>query len=259
MAAAAGDLHRVAVVSDVHGNVTAYDAVLADIARRGIDDVINLGDLVGKGPRGSECIRITRDRGMPTVRGNWDAFIARDDVQPWEHAQWVRDALTPADRSWLADLPNVHEIVLSGQPVRFFHASPVSEFTRVFTPTTEAEHRAFVEQTAFTGDGQVPTIVGYGDIHGAYLAVDYGITVFNAGSVGNALDGPGAPYVVLEGTLAAPGEDEPPGHVGISFVRVPYDVESEIAAAEELGMPGVEAYALELREQRYRGSAVSTS
>ena len=256
MAATAGDLHRVAVVSDVHGNVTAYEAVLADIARRGIEYVVNLGDLIGKGPRGSECIRMTRERAIPTVRGNWDTFIARDTVQPWEHGQWVRDTLSEDERHWLATLPNVHEIVLSGQPIRFFHASPVSEFHRVFAPTTEEEHRAFVAQTAFTGDGPVPTIVGYGDIHGAYLAVDYGITVFNAGSVGNALDGPGAPYVVLEGALARADLDEPAGHVGISFVRVPYDVEAEVAVAEELGMPGADAYALELREQRYRGSAV---
>lgn len=259
MAATAGDLHRVAVVSDVHGNVTAYEAVLADIARRGIQHVVNLGDLIGKGPRGSECIRMTRERAIPTVRGNWDTFIARDTVQPWEHGQWVRDSLSDAERHWLATLPNVHEIVLSGQPIRFFHASPVSEFHRVFAPTTEEEHRAFVAQTAFTGHGPVPTIVGYGDIHGAYLAVDYGITVFNAGSVGNALDGPGAPYVILEGTLPRADHDEPAGHVGITFVRVPYDVEAEVAVAEELGMPGVEAYALELREQRYRGSAVPAS
>lgn len=94
MTSPADGLHRVAVVSDVHGNVTAYEAVLADIARRGIEHVVNLGDVVGKGPRGSECIRITRDRDIPTVRGNWDAFIARDDEHPWEHPQWVHDGDT---------------------------------------------------------------------------------------------------------------------------------------------------------------------
>ncbi len=253
-----GDLHRVAVISDVHGNVTALEAVLADIERRGIKQVINLGDVVGKGPRGAESIRLTQDRCAVTVRGNWDTFIARDTVQPWDHAQWVRDGLTPSELAWLGALPNVHELVLSGQPIRLFHASPVSEFTRVFAPTEESEFRAFVAQTDFTGDGPVPTIVGYGDIHGAYLAVDYGITVFNAGSVGNALDAPGAPYVILEGERADPDDPDPgpPGHVTIGFVRVPYDVEAEIAVAAELDMPGVEAYALELREQQYRGSSL---
>ena len=262
-----GDLHRVAVISDVHGNVTALVAVLADIARRGIEHVVNLGDVVGKGPRGAESIRLTQERCTVTVRGNWDAFIARDAVQSWEHAQWVRDRLTPSELSWLGALPNVHELVLSGQRIRLFHASPVSEFTRVFAPAEEAEFRAFVAQTEFTGDGPVPSIVGYGDIHGTYLAIDHGITVFNAGSVGNALDAPGAPYVILEGLRGDPEDAEDPedpedpeasdpGHVTIGFVRVPYDVEAEIAAAAALGMPGVEAYALELREQQYRGSSL---
>jgi protein phosphatase len=86
--------------------------------------------------------------------------------------------------------------------------------------------------------------------------------------VGNALDGPGAPYVILEGTPTGP-QSSPghrtgrgvaePGHVGISFVRVPYDVEAEVEVALALEMPGAEAYALELREQRYRGSAVTTA
>lgn len=105
----------------------------------------------------------------------------------------------------------------------------------------------------------MPTIIGCGDIHGAYLVVDHGITVFNAGSVGNALDASGAPYVILEGALPRPGEADPPAHVGITFVRVPYDVEAEITHAAQLRMPGAQAYALELREQRYRGWAPRSS
>ncbi len=100
----------------------------------------------------------------------------------------------------------------------------------------------------------MPTVIGYGDIHGAYLSVDHGITVFNAGSLGNALDGPGAPYVVLEGTR----DGDTVGHVSITFVRVPYDVEAEVAAAERLGMPGAADYARELRDQVYRGAAPAT-
>ncbi|MCU1536086.1 MAG: Phosphoesterase [Humibacillus sp.] len=255
----AGDLHRVAVVSDVHGNLTAYEAVLADIARRGIDEVVNLGDVVGKGPRGAECIRLSRERCVVTVRGNWDTFIASHDVERFEHPRWVRESLSLDDLAWLAALPNVHELVLSGQPVRLFHASPVDEFTRVYAPTTREEYVAFAEQTAFTGEGPVPTVIGYGDIHGAYLAVDHGITVFNAGSLGNALDGPGAPYVVLEGTRGGDSGGDSGGHVSIGFVRVPYDVESEVATAQRLGMPGAEAYARELREQVYRGSPAGGS
>lgn len=241
---------RIAVISDVHGNVTALEAVLADIDARGITRIVNLGDVVGKGPRGSEAIKLTRDRCEVTVRGNWDTFIARDEVQAFEGGQWARDELGPDDLLWLASLPNSHDLLVSGQPVRFFHASHVNEFHRVFSRHTEDEFRAMFTNTPFTGDGPLPTIVGYGDIHGTYLEADLGLTLFNAGSVGNALDGPLAPYVIVEGELDSPVV----APVSISFVRVPYDVEAEVAVAFAAGMPDAEAYALELREQVYRGS-----
>lgn len=242
---------RIAVLSDVHGNVTAYEAVLGDIERRGITRVLNLGDVVGKGPRGSECIAITRATCEVTVRGNWDAFIARDARQPWAGAQWTRDSLAADDLRWLGGLPNVHELVLAEMRVRLFHASPVSEFHRVYAPRSPAEFAAMLATTDFTGAGPVPSVVGHGDIHCTYLAVDRGVTVFNAGSVGNALDVPGAPYAVLE----AAGGPARPGVLSVEFTRVPYDVEAEVGVACELGMPDVDAYAGELRHQRYRGSA----
>lgn len=64
-----------AVISDVHGNVTALRAVLADIERRGTDRIVSLGDVAGKGPRGSEAVAITRQTCLVTVRGNWEAYL----------------------------------------------------------------------------------------------------------------------------------------------------------------------------------------
>jgi predicted phosphodiesterase len=249
---------RIAVVSDVHGNTTAFEAVLADIESRGISRIVNLGDLVGKGPRGSAAIALARERCEVTVRGNWDTFIARDETQLWPAAQWTHDELSADDRAWLLALPNAHDLLISGQHVRLFHASQVSEFHRVNYDHTEEEFRAMFTNTDFTGDGPPPSVVGYGDIHGTYLEVDLGLTLFNAGSVGNPLDAPGAPYVVLEGEIDA-AVSCGMAAVSITFVRVPYDVEAEIAVARELGMPDVDAYALELREQLYRGSAFPPS
>jgi predicted phosphodiesterase len=244
---------RIAVVSDVHGNTTAFEAVLADIEARGITRIVNLGDVVGKGPRGSDAIALSRERCEVTVRGNWDTFIARDEKQLWPAAQWSRDELSPDDLAWLLALPNTHDLLISGEHVRLFHASQVHEFHRVNHDHTPEDFAGMFTNTDFTGDGPTPTVVGYGDIHGTYLEVDLGLTLFNAGSVGNPLDAPGAPYVVLEGEIDS-AETGGSG-VSISFVRVPYDVEAEIAVARELGMPDIDAYALELREQIYRGSA----
>jgi imidazolonepropionase len=72
---AKGALEQIAVISDVHGNVTALEAVLADIAARGITRIVNLGDLIGKGPRGAEAIRLCRQACEATVRGNWEAGV----------------------------------------------------------------------------------------------------------------------------------------------------------------------------------------
>lgn len=248
---------QIAVISDVHGNVTAMEAVLADIAARGIRRILNLGDVVGKGPRGSEAIKLTQESCELTVRGNWDTFIARDEVQPFEGGQWTRDELSELDLAWLAALPNSVDLVMSGKRIRLFHASQISEFHRVRWDHTPEDFRAMFTNTEFTGDfraggapgGSTPDVVGYGDIHGAYLEVDEGLMLFNTGSVGNALDHPSASYCLLEGV---PGSTEP-ASFSVNFVRVPYDIEAELATAEALGMPDLRYYKYELREGIYRG------
>ena len=244
---------RVAVISDLHGNLTALQAVLADIDARGIERVLNLGDLIGKGPRGSECIAVTRQRCAVTVRGNWDAFVSDLGIDVGPEVDWVRERLSDADLAWLAALPNAYDFWMSGRRVRLFHASQASEFHRVHMRHSEEEFRAMFTNTAFTGGflgtDATPDVVGYGDIHSTYLEADEGLLLFNAGSAGNHLDAPSAPYVVLEGDLDSPDE----GALSVSFVRVPYDIEAEIAAARDLGMPDVDVYAVELRDGIYRG------
>ncbi|MEW1953265.1 metallophosphoesterase family protein [Terrabacter sp. NPDC080008] len=250
---------RVAVVSDVHGNVSALRAVLADIEACGIGRVVNLGDVVGKGPRGAESVKLCREACEATVRGNWDTFISAKDRQPWEHGQWVRDELGDDEIAWLSGLPNTYELVMSGRRIRLFHASQTSEFHRVHVRHTQEQFRGMFTNTQFTGEftaggaspASAPDVVGYGDIHSAYLEVDEGLTLFNAGAVGNHLDAPSAPYAILEGV---PDLLEP-APFSVSFRRVPYDIEAEIAVALELGMPEADAYALELRDGIFRGSA----
>lgn len=258
-----GRMDQIAVISDVHGNVTALEAVLADIEARGITRILNLGDVVGKGPRGSEAIKLTRETCEVTVRGNWDTFIARDAVQPFEGGQWARDELTDDDILWLAALPNTHELVMSGKRVRLFHASQTSEFVRVRVQHRRDEFLGMFTNTPFTGEfraggwppGTTPDVVGYGDIHGTYLAADDGLMLFNAGAVGNHLDGPSAPYVILEGVVGS----VVPESFSVNFIRVPYDIEAEVEVARDLGMPDIDAYALELREGIYRGNGTPSS
>lgn len=242
---------RIAIVSDVHGNLTAYRTVLDDIERRGIDHVINLGDVAGKGPRGSACVALTRERCRVTVRGNWDAFLPRPETTLDTAGRWWHDELTAADRDWLVGLPGVHDLLVSGRRVRLFHASATNEFTRVHFHHTDEQFDQMFAATPFTGDGPVPTVVGYGDIHDAYQEVHRGRILFNAGSVGNPLDEPTAGYVVVHGEVGA----AEPGPFSIEFVRVPYDIEAEVAVAAACGMPALAEYARELRTAIYRGLA----
>jgi predicted phosphodiesterase len=252
-----GGLEQIAVISDVHGNVTALEAVLADIAARGITRIVNLGDLIGKGPRGAEAIRLCRQVCEATVRGNWDSFISGGQDLPSEAGRWVRRELSDGALAWLAGLPGTHELLLSGRRVRLFHASQASEFVRVHRRHTDGEFAAMFTNTEFTGDftagggpaGLTPDVVGYGDIHRAYLKEGRGLTLFNAGSVGNHLSASAAAYAFLTGVPDSAGM----APFSVSFAQVPYDIDAELAVARRLGLPECDAYALELREGTYRG------
>lgn len=246
MAAASTALDRVAVLSDVHGNLTAYEAVLADIDARGITRVVNLGDTVGKGPRGSACVALTQQRCEATVQGNWEVFLTGADYEG--PALWWRDELDPQQQRWLAGLPFHHDLVLSGRRVRMLHASPQGVFNRVSYRHTPEQYAGMFLNTEHTGDGPAPSCVLYGDIHGTYLEGDDNQTLVNVGSVGNPLDATTASYVVLEGVA----DSMAPAPFGVQFVRVPFDTEAEIAVAEASGMPEAREYAVELRTGLYR-------
>jgi putative phosphoesterase len=235
---------RIAVLSDVHGNLSAFDAVLADIDARGITTVINLGDVAGKGPRGSAAIARSRERCAVTVRGNWDDFLPVSGQHDDPAIRWWHDELTDEDRSWLAGLPLSHDLVLAGRRVRLFHASATSVYTRVHFHHTDDEFAAMFAATELTGDGPEPTVVVYGDVHDAYVETFRGRTLVNVGSTGNPLDEATPSYVILEGV----------GDVfSVQIVRVPYDVEAELAVAEAVGMPALEAWTIELRTAIFRG------
>lgn len=251
-------LDRVAIISDVHGNVTALQAVLADIQARGITRIVNLGDVIGKGPRGSEAVRLVRAACEVTVRGNWDTSIARQASHDSPSGQWTRDELSAGDLAWLAALPGTLELLVSGRRIRLFHASQASEYTRVRVRHSDEEFRGMFSNTSFTGafraghvagPAATPDVVGYGDIHTAYLKASRGLTLFNVGSTGNHLDAPSAPYVIIEGVANSPD----PAPFSLNFARVMYDIQAEISVARELGMPDADAYARELLDGIYRG------
>ena len=248
----ARDLERIALISDVHGNLTALEAVLADIDARGITRIFNLGDYVGKGPRGREVVDLCRARCEVNILGNWDDFLPDPDrAFDTDALKWWLHQLGPGQGEWLRSLPFCHDFTMSGRRIRLFHASEETVHRRVRFDHDEAEFLGLFTNTAATGDGPVPDVVGYADTHDPYYETDRERrTVFNTGSVGNCMGDPTPVYVILEGVMG--GEEEAP--FSIQFVRVPYDWEAELAVAADLGMPELDGYTVELRDGVYRGN-----
>ncbi|GII98129.1 putative phosphodiesterase [Sediminihabitans luteus] len=247
-------LDRLALISDVHGNLTALEAVLDDIASRGITRVLGLGDAIGKGPRGSAVVDRLQEVCEVCVRGNWEDFLpVMQDPSP-EFAWWLAD-LRPDQRVWVRSLPLSHDLLLSGRRVRLLHASARSVYSKLFFRDVREGFDGMFATTELTGDGPTPDVVVYGDVHDAFVRTSRGRTLINVGSVGNPLDEPVPSYVVLEGVADSPDR----GPFSVQVVRVPYDVEAEIAVAHALGMPQVGPWEVELRTGVYRGLQASVA
>ncbi len=124
-------MDRIALISDIHGNMPALEAVLADIDKRGIRRIICLGDLVGKGPDSVRAVDVCAERCEAVIRGNWDDGIARkDSVSPL--FLWNQHRLGSERLAYLAALPNSIDLVMSGRQVRLLHASPQGVYHRIY-------------------------------------------------------------------------------------------------------------------------------
>jgi protein phosphatase len=247
-------LESIAVISDIHGNMTALEAVLDNIKQRGIKRIICLGDLVGKGPNSSKAVDRIREVCQEVVLGNWDEGIQK--VTDNEVMKWHQEQLGSERLAYLGTLPFHIDFYMSGKYIRLYHASAKSIHHRVVPMIHPKEEKeAMFENTEWITpleDNKQPDVIGFGDIHAALVEpINPQRILFNAGSVGNPLDIPQATYAILHGEYGSRN----PGPFSIEIARVPYDIEKEINIATEMGMPYVEPYALELREAVYRWSA----
>ena len=247
-------VESIALISDVHGNIPALEAVLKDIRSRRIERIFCLGDLVGKGPEPDKAVDICRDMCEKIVMGNWDSSIAdkhRSRPAPeWMQRilDWYRQKIGAARIDYLEHLPGTIDFLMSGRKVRLLHASPQGVYHRVFHNDTVEKQLAMFENTEFTGNGFIPDIVGYADIHFAFQTAYGNKILFNVGSVGNPLDQPLACYCILEGHYSS----EAPAPFSLSLVRLPYDIDLAVKRAYDSGMPEIKQWEDELRTARYR-------
>lgn len=217
---------RIAVLSDIHGNLAALDAVLADLARHRPDLVLHGGDLAALGPRPAEVIDRIRELGWAGVAGNWDLALgptgdSRIGALPESFrslfaplASWTREQIGQERIAWLATLP----LEYRHPQLLLLHASPTDLWS---APPTDAGDRVLAE----TYGGLSARQVVYAHIHHPFVRRIGDLTVANTGSVGLPYDAdPRASYLLLSDGAPA-------------IQRVEYDVEREVADLQAAGFP----------------------
>jgi putative phosphoesterase len=228
-------MERVAVITDIHANLPALEAVLEAIESSGVDAVYCGGDLVGYGPHPNEVCRLIEKREIPTIYGNYDYAIGRDledcgcayrDQQDRELGQrsvaWTLEHTDRQSKDFMRGLPFDLRFEMDGRRARLVHGSPrkVNEYLFADKPA-----RTF-ERIAAGADCDV---LVFGHTHQPWVAEYGGVLFVNCGSVGKPKDGdPRASFAVLE--LAG-------GELGSTIERAEYDAELVAREVAESGLP----------------------
>ena len=225
---------RFAVLSDIHGNLHALQAVLADIDAVAPDSTYCLGDLVGYGAFPNEVIALIHRRQVPTIMGNYDDGVGFDkDECGCAYTEdemrrlgdlslrWTQAHTTPENKAILrAFLPEIR-FEAAGHRVLLVHGSPrrINEYVYADRPLSS------LERIAASADADV---LVFGHTHLPYVQTVGGVLLVNDGSVGKPKDGdPRAAYALVDvGTT-----------VSAEIRRVEYDVAAAAAAVRASGLP----------------------
>lgn len=233
---------RIALFSDIHGNLPALDAVLADIGSRDITDRFCLGDLVGYGPDPAGVVDRIRALGIPTVLGNYDdgigarrgecgCYYATGQARSDGAASYTLTAAAIDDEraAWLAALPRELRLGEGALRVLLTHGSP-RKINEYLLPDRAD---SFLARLA---DEAQADVVCIGHVHVPYHRTLTGgdgraVHYVSSGSVGKPKDGdPRACWAELT-------VDGATGGVGTVFHRVPYDIEATVDAMRLVGLP----------------------
>lgn len=236
---------RVAVMADIHGNLEAFEAVLADGETRGLDATVSLGDNVGYGPDPEAVVRLLRRREIPSVAGNHELAVRNARLRRWfnptarRSVEMTREALSRDSRDYIARLPNVR--VLWG--LRFVHGFPPRSPTLyLFQMSTRGYRRAFrmaPEPVMFVGHTHELDRVAWDGVSLEFPGLREDFVrlepdrrfIVNAGSVGQPRDGDKrAKYVIWDDRERT-----------LEVRRVAYDVAAVVRKIRKAGLPDVNA------------------
>ena len=235
---------RYAVVSDIHANLPALEAVLADIDRRGAADAIyHLGDLVGYAPWQNEVVGLLRERGIQGIAGNYDSTVVtdyehcgckvdspREEELSHESYGWILEHVSAETKGFLEALPFRIDLRPRGghksrPQLTLVHGAP----TLNTLYWTEDRPDSFCTRMARTAGLREGDLIAFGHTHKPWHRVVEGIHFLNTGSVGKPKDGDWrAGYVLVEAS-------EEIGN--IEFVRVEYDLERAVEGIHRSELP----------------------
>jgi predicted phosphodiesterase len=235
---------RYALLSDVHANLPALEAVFADLDARGdVDAIYHLGDLVGYAPWPDEVVQLLKQRAIPGIAGNYDSTTATDykhcgckyeDARQEELShvsyEWTRAHISAETKRYLGSLPFRIDVRplgghVAGRRLILLHGNPV--LNTVYW--TEDRPERFCLQMAEMVSAKAGDVIAFGHTHKPWHREIDGIHFVNTGSVGRPKDGdPRAGYALV--TMA--GET-----VSVEQVRVEYDVDRAAAAITASDLP----------------------
>ena len=229
------DVHMIAILSDIHGNRPALEAVMTEVQALGITRVVVLGDVVGYGPFPNDCLRMVAKAEL-NLQGNHEAGIVGRIPESWfndvalEMIQWTRRKLTGSDRSLIQSWKSRGSL----EGMQFAHASlnPHNEFDYLLTPRALAAH--FAVQTApvcFVGHTHLSAIWQQGreaelpiPKDGLYDLAAASKTVVNVGSVGLPRgEDKRAAWATYDSSMSQ-----------VHFRRTPYDIDETIRTIRHL-------------------------
>ena len=243
---------RIAVLSDVHGNVGALEAVRKALKKEKPDVVLVAGDLVMNGPEPGATVDAIREMerdGAIVVQGNTDVAVADADYAaafPWmlesgipeavrAGAEWAHDALDDEQLGWLRRLPSERRVRVGDDLVLVTHASPGSQtqgFDSHLDPSTVLERISRTDARLICcGHTHIPNVQEFG-----------WKVVVNDGSAGYSFDGdPSAAWALVtigEATGGADGDDADGSTITAEIRRTEYDVLATANAISARGLPG---------------------
>lgn len=258
---------KIAIISDIHGNLEALKSTLQDIEKRNIDKIICLGDIIAKGVHPRECLKLVKENCEVVVQGNTDRYFSIEyknmeelPKQEQKRIKWNQSLITEEDRKYLLTLPFCYEFYMSGSLVRLFHATPtVNNKAIINVDNLKTKFQMFLpNENTYTQN--VADVVIYGHIHHPYMDKIYNKTLINVGSVGNSFDvirndskdssvleTTKSNYLIIEGEYEV---QEYTSDISFTFVKVPYNIDKELED-ESLNIEQ-DNYRFELKEGKYR-------